>query len=195
MEQAYKEIVEYINNLMHLPQEEVEKLKTIFSYRKLLKNEHFLKAGELLEYVGFNLKGAFRYYYTDYEGNDKTKYFIVENDFILSLSSFIERSPALYSIQALEDSEILMAPVTKIYDLVSSNIYWQTIYRYIIEKTYVFKEKREAEFLLYDAKRRYLNFLNEYSTISHKIKQHYVASYLGVTPESLSRIRSQIQNS
>lgn len=184
----------YLNKIIPIPDLEIEKIQAIFSQRKILKNEMFLQAGEHLTHIAFNINGVFRYFYNDFEGNDITKYFITDNDFILSLTSFIEKSPSLFSIEALEDSQILIAPVDVIYHMMENNIYLQIIYKHILEKTYIEKEKREAEFLLHSAKDRYINFINENHTVHSKIKLFYIASYLGIAPESLSRIRRQIGN-
>lgn len=190
-----KHLIQYIQTIHPLQEREIEDLSSVFASQRLRKNELFLKAGEPLTRIGFNLNGIFRYYYNDFEGNEKTKYFVEENDFILSLSSLIEKSPSLYSIQALEDCEILTAPAAVIDAMITDSPAWQSIYRHILEKTYVIKEKREAEFLMCDAKERYLNFVRDFPMINRKVKLHTIASYLGIAPESLSRIRSQTPKS
>ena len=189
----YDGFSEYMEHLGGLSRKETDKLMKLFSYKRLKKNEHFLKAGEPMQYVGFHISGAFRYYYLDFEGNDITKFFVVDHDFILSLSAFIDRSPSLFSIEAIADSELLLAPVQSLYEIMDSSPFWMRMYTHILEKTYVIKEKREAEFLLYDAKTRYKRFIEEYPEVLMKARQHHIASYLGIAPESLSRIRSQME--
>ena len=80
----------------------------------------------------------------------------------------------------------------KVYKLLETNIHWQQIYRNLLERVYIIKEKREADFLLLNATDRYMNFIKEYPHINKMIRQHHIASYLGITPESLSRIRAQL---
>jgi CRP-like cAMP-binding protein len=191
MDTALDCMLSYLNHIMPIPNTEFDKLK-IFRYRVFQRNEHFLKAGDPLTHIGFNVKGAFRYYYLDFEGKERNKYFVTGNDFVLSFISFIEQSPSLYSIEALENSEMLIAPVNEVYTLLEESLYWKNIFHSILEKTYIFKEKREAELLLYDAKTRYLRLINDYPDICDKIKLHHIASFLGIAPQSLSRIRSQI---
>jgi CRP-like cAMP-binding protein len=179
----------------NLTADDIERVKRIFFRRTMRKNEYFLSAGSCLEYLGYVSKGMFRYYYIDADANDITKYFVSENDFVFSLSSFISHEPSLFYIEAIEDAELMCASVTDIRALISSSTVWLNIYRNILETTYVIKERREAEFLLYDARQRYNNFLHEYPEMENRIKQHYIASFLGITPESLSRIRAQLQKS
>jgi CRP-like cAMP-binding protein len=195
MNNPYNQLFNYIDPSAALSQSATEQLQKIFFPKLIKKGEYFLRAGENIKYLGFNNKGIFRYFYIDYEGKDKTKYFVFDNDFIFSLSSFIGKAPSLYFIEALEDSEILLAPVDDIRKLIKSEILWQSLYKNILEATYIIKEKRESEFLLYDAKQRYLNFVREYPAINQNVKQHHIASFLGIAPESLSRIRSQLEMS
>ena len=144
-------------------------------------------SGNVSHYIAHEL---FRYFYIDYEGNEKTKHFVARPEFVFSLSAFIEQTPSLYFIEALEDSEMLTAPADKIRILLRESKLWQDVYRAILENTYLIKEKREAEFLLYDAKDRIRHFVEEYPELNKRIKQHIIASYLGIAPESLSRIKN-----
>ena len=189
----HNQLLNYLKEFTLLSQNDINQIEKLFFKKEIKKNQYFIKAGDNLKYIGFNLQGIFRYFYIDYEGNEKTKYFGTKNEFIFSLSSFIKKIPSLYFIETLEDSELLLAPVEKIYELINNNILWQNIYKSILEKTYIFKEKREADFLLFNAKDRYLNFIEEYPEIHNNVKQHYIASYLGIAPESLSRIRSELE--
>jgi len=191
----YDPLENYLKRFACLPQHEWNQLKELFIPKRMKKNQFFLKAGDHLSTIGFNMEGIFRYFYIDYEGNEKTKHFVSSHEFVFSLSSFIEKTPSLYFIEALEDSELLVAQVENIYHLLQVNKLWQTVYQSILENTYLVKEKREAEFLLYNAKVRYLHFIEEYPEINKRVKQYIIASYLGITPESLSRIRNQLESS
>lgn len=191
----YIKFINYINSIISLPDTELHKLKELFTYKKIKKSQAILRAGDPQKNIAFCLNGVFRYYYSDCEGNEKTKYFVSENNFLLSLSSFIEDIPSLYSIEAVEDGEILVASVNAVKDLIEEDTTWLRIYKHILERSYLFKEEREAEFLLYNAKMRYLRFVEEYPGLYSKVKKHQLASYLGITPESLSRIHAQVKKS
>jgi len=181
-----------LNQWRPLPREERRRIEILFKRRHLAREDYFLSAGDRQEFVGFNLNGVFRYFYVDYEGRECNKHFVLENEWLLSLTAFIEHAPALFSIQALEECDILVAAVDAVRRLLAHSPYWQALYGQLLERYYVVKENREAQFLMNDAKGRYLAFLDAYPSLSHRIRQHHIASYLGMTSVSLSRIRSRL---
>ena len=181
-----------LNRWQPLPPEERRQAETLFKPRRLVKDEFFLMAGDRQETIAFNLKGVFRYFYVDYEGRECNKHFVLENEWIVSLTAFIDNAPALFSIQALEEADILAAPADAVRRLLEGSPYWQTLYSRLLETNYVLKEKREAQFLMNDAKGRYLAFRDAYPSLSDRIHQHHIASFLGMSSVSLSRIRSKL---
>lgn len=185
-------LIDHLDKIKKIQQNDISLIKEIFSCESVAKNRFYVRAGDSVESIGFINSGLFRYFYIDFEGNEKTKYFASDGDFVFSLSSFIEKKPSFYFIEALEDSEIVQVRADMLYELIGKIPYWQHVYMKIVEQLYVIKEKREAEFLLYDAKERYQKFVAEYPYIADSVKMHCIASYLGIAPESLSRIRSKI---
>ena len=183
-------LISNLNDLGEIPEEEAHRIQRLFSKTEIPKHHYFVKAGEIQKVIGFNLSGVFRYFYTNYDGEEFNKHFCVDRDWVLSLSALADRSPSLFSIQALEDNLVLTVDAESIYELIQVNPYWQAIYRQLLENNYVKKEKREADFLLNNASGRYQSFLKEYPSLPDRIRQHHIASYLGITPVSLSRIRS-----
>jgi CRP-like cAMP-binding protein len=101
-------------------------------------------------------------------------------------------TPSYFSIQALEDTRIVAINYQKWRELFHETPEWQTFRLALLEKGFAKKEKREREFLLLDAAERYQSFLQEYPGLEGRIQQHLIASYLGITPVALSRIRSKI---
>ncbi|HEY1406435.1 MAG TPA: Crp/Fnr family transcriptional regulator [Spirochaetota bacterium] len=188
----HDQLISHLSGILPPSHDEIDRIIRIFTRKLIRKDEYFIRADDTVEYIGFINKGLFRYFYIDFEGNEKTKYFVRDNDFVFSISSFIEHTPSFFFIEALSDSELMVIDANTLSHLLDSDTYWQTIYRRLLEKSYVIKEKREAEFLLYDAKDRYMHFIREYPDISSHVKQHHIASYLGIAPESLSRIRGQL---
>ncbi len=109
------------------------------------------------------------------------------NDVVLSFAAFTgKKSP--FFIQALEDCELLVIKVEMIKELINKNKYWNDIYVSLLEKSYVEKEEREADFLFLDASKRYLKFKESNPDLIKRVQQQYVASFLGITPVSLSRL-------
>lgn len=167
-------------------------LYAAFDHRKMKKGEYFTKAGEIPRRIGIVLKGVFRYCYITPKGKEYTKYFCTENQFIVSYSAAIQNKESLYFIQALEDSEILSARFNDFFSRSDSLEFGQLASRKMAEKLLAEKVERESDLLLLDAKERYVKFIKKHPQLINRVNQYYIASYLGISPESLSRIRKAL---
>lgn len=154
--------------------------------------EHFVRAGEHTKTVGLIMQGVFRFYYITYAGDDVTKSFCAEGEFVGVYSSLILNETATFSIEALEPSIVLTFPFADFARLSETDLAWLNVRLRMVEQLYLKKQRREQELLLYDAQTRYLKFLEEYPQLEKRVKQYHIASYLGITPVSLSRIRSKL---
>lgn len=172
-----------------LPPEQAEELFSIAKIRYVNAKEYFISEGEIPKKMAFVGSGLFRYVYINKKGQEITKSIIPEFNFISSYSAMIMQTPSYFYIEALEDSEILEIPYQKWLKLKERNLYWNSFLVLQLEKAFTIKEKRERELLMLDAETRYNNFLKEFPNLQNRVKQHIVASYLGIHPESLSRIR------
>ncbi len=184
--------IHFLNNITLIPPEEEEKMKAIIKVLKYQKNEHYLLQGQTPNNFGFVLKGFFRYYYSDEQGNEFTKGFFPENTFLSSYSALIEKRESYFGIQALEDTEIVSIHFEKWKELLNGHRCWSEVLIAILEKGYSKKVERERQFLLFDAETRYRIFLKEFPGMEKRISQHLIASYLGITPVALSRIRRKM---
>lgn len=182
-------LINYLSTLEPVPEKELREISLLFKSTDIKKGVHFLKQGEVQENIGFLIHGLFRCYYI---GNEHTKHFLTDNDFLFALSALITRKPAQFFIQALEDSVVLTASAEKIGYLMSNNNFWRKIYIQILEKACLIKEERTADFLLKNAKERYLSFYKEHPELVNRIKRYQLSSFLGIKPESLSRIRKNL---
>lgn len=185
-------LIETVRAMVELPTEELAKMAALFKPQLIRKNDFFIRAGQPSNKIGFNISGLFRYYYADAQGREYTKYLCLENHFIVSYSAMILQCDSRYAIEALEDSEVLVADCKAFNRLFADHPAWQTFARKLLEETYIYHEKREQELILDNAETRYLRFLAEYPGIEARMKQYHVASYLGITPVALSRIRAKI---
>jgi len=181
-----------ICSIVAIPDEELQKTLAISKLKNIAKGECFIREGEIPRHLGFVVKGLFRYYYLDLKGNEFTKAFMFENLFITSYSALIQNRESYYTIEALEDSLIVSINYHEWKKLIEDNIYWYRMFLFFIERAYCIKEAREREFLLFDAEARYISFLETYPGLEKRIKQHLIASYLGITPVALSRIRKKM---
>jgi len=117
----------------------------------------------------------------------------VENTCAISYAAFVQREESKLYIQALEDTELLVIDYKIYRKLLDSHVCWQEAAKKLAELIFILKEKREAGLLLHDARERYLQFLGDYPNLENRISQYHIASYLGIAPESLSRIRANLK--
>ncbi|AYN02857.1 Crp/Fnr family transcriptional regulator [Flavobacterium sp. 140616W15] len=178
-----------ILNRLALPEKELEELLDISFYKVIQKGDCFINAGEIPRKFAFITKGLFRYVYIHENGNEFTKSIITENNFVSSYSAMIYNSPSYFFIEALEEVEILEINYENWLELKEKNPFWNIFLLKIIEKAFSVKEKRERELLLLDAEKRYEIFVTEFPDLENRISQQIIASYLGIQPESLSRIK------
>jgi len=175
-----------------MPKDKAEALLSIGQVKSLKANEYYIRAGEVPTKFAFVFSGLFRYVYINDKGNEFTKGLIMESDFISSYSAMSSQLPSHFFIEAMEDAEILNIPYPKWMELYKSDVFWIEFLLRSIEKGFSKKEKRERDLLLLNAETRYLDFLKEFPDIEKRISQTIIASYLGITPESLSRIRKNL---
>ncbi len=193
IEEAKLKLRKSINYLSPLPDELIDEFLKITKIVKIKKGEQFIRAGESPKHVGFNLNGIMRLYYIDNNGNDFTKGFSTEGRFIISYSAQVEKRASFFSIEAIADTDILQFEYEKWMEIVDKDIRWYPFLYKLTQTTYIMKEKREKSFLLDDAATRYLDFKNFYPGLVEKIKLTYIASYLGIKPETLSRVRKKLE--
>ena len=181
--------VNFIKTVTLLPEEHERRLSELISVRHLKKGEDFIKAGSASKCIAFVKEGLFRYYYTNSEGTEFTKNFFQENAVLSSYSAILENRPSYFTIEALEDSIIETVDYFKFKSFFGDSPGYNTLLVVFLQKAFLIKEERERQFLLFDAETRYRAFLKSFPGLDKRVKQHIIASYLGITPESLSRIR------
>jgi CRP-like cAMP-binding protein len=176
-----------------IPREELRRLLRRKKTIRLAKGEYFLMAGDVPEYIGFVRSGLLRLFYIDMDGAEANKHFCMENTIASSYGAFLQREESKFYIQALEDTKLLAIDYQTYLDLLNSHMCWQIVARKLAELLFILKEKREWEFLLTNAQERYMQFLQDYPDLEQRLSQYHIASYLGITPESLSRIRASLR--
>ncbi len=183
-----------INQIAPIPESEWNDFKQHVDWRTLEKNEILLHNDESCEHVYFCQSGLLRMYYTTEEGLDFNKSFITSNHFFTSYSSMILDLSSFFSIQAMEATEIAFFSKKTLDQLFLRHRCWETLGRKLVENLYVKKELKERQLLLHSAEERYRIFLSEFPDLEHRIPQYHIASYLGISPVSLSRIRKEMKS-
>lgn len=185
---GFTKLIESVTDLPVLQKEKFQKLITV---QELEKGENFIRAGQSPRKIAFLRNGLFRYYYTSEDGVEYTKGFFDENSVLSAYDAVLENKPSHFTIEALEDSVIESVPYDPFYQLFSEDPCWYIFLTALLQKGYLAKVRRERELLLFDAAQRYEIFLKRYPGLEKRVKQSIIASYLGIAPESLSRIRKQ----
>lgn len=154
------------------------------------KHTVILNIGEKQKYVYLVVSGMARSYYIDEKGNDITKMFMCENEFLIGEALFMEESLEVF--ETVEDVTCLRFEVSELKKVLFQNPVFEKLYIAMLEDTIRYKMRREYAFQCMDATRRYLEFKKTYAGIESRLPQNLIASYLGITKESLSRIRKKI---
>ncbi|MCR1027075.1 Crp/Fnr family transcriptional regulator [Cellulophaga baltica] len=175
-----------------LSEDEIELIAKNINLRQFKPNETFLKSGIRSNEIGFVNSGVFRYYSFDKKGNEVTSFFMSENEFVGNVSSFFEYIPSTGTIEAITECEIVVIS-RKSWELFCAEIpHWENTFQKIINDVLIKKTDFQRSLINSDAKSSYLKFLNTFPNISKRTPLIYIASFLGITPFSLSRIRKAI---
>lgn len=185
----YPELYARFRKLADIPAEEWLRLESLLRPRRLKKGELFIEAGGDARGFGIILSGLTRVYYTDSKGVEATRAFRGAFDVVGAFSELLLGGPSRVSVQALEDTELLAGNYDAFARLYPRHAAWQELGRKLAERLYITKEKREFEFLRLSATERYEAFCRENPGLAERVPQYHIASYLGITPVALSRIK------
>jgi CRP-like cAMP-binding protein len=163
----------------------------LFRKKTLAKGEHLLEAGNVCRYLAFIETGLVRYYSTD-EKEEKTNYFNKEGDFVCDYMSFLPQTASFVSIQALEDTTFYILNHTDLQTFYQDVEHAERFGRLGIEHVFVQVINQIRSLYTEPPEVRYQKFIFNYPDIGQRIPQYYIASYVGVKPQSLSRIRNRI---
>ena len=183
------DLIQAISRVAQIPKAEAEALLGICRHTSLSEGQCFIREGELPQKMAIVMSGLFRYVYVDDEGNEYTKSFMPEGSFLTSYSAMISGEPSYFSIEALEDAEVLVFSYRDWQTLLASNVVWKDLLIRMLEQGFSAKQRRERDLLLLDAETRYANFCSEHPNLLERVKQYQIASFLGIKPESLSRLK------
>ena len=163
-------------------------------FRIIPKGSILQNVGEKTDRVALVLNGICRAYYVDGDGNDITRGFAPAGTMCMDEGLF-GYSESIATWEALEETTLMIFETKKIKELIYENNQLKDMYITLLENALRYKLYRENGFLVENATQRYINFKKRYPDICRSVKQHYIATYLGVTPESLSRIQKALKES
>lgn len=181
-----------VNDTISISGEEFEYAKTLFQPKKLRKRRFLLEEGETCSYTIFVEKGLLRSYTIDEKGNEHILQFALEGWWSGDLFSFLTGETSEYNIEALEDSELLLITKESWDQLLHEVPAFERYFRILIQNNLIATQRRLMGTFSTTAEERYQKLLKEFPDIIQRVPLHMIASYLGVTRETLSRIRSQM---
>lgn len=194
MEEHIKHFKNYIKEFPHYSDKAFDMALPFFKFKQLKKGEHLIEYGQTCKRIAFIAKGLFRTYYIK-DGLDITTCFCKENTLTTSYKSLITQQKSELSIQAIEDSEIFVISYQDLQSLYGQHLFWQQVGRLVAEQEFITVENYTHFLNDQTAKQRYSHILQYESDILQRVPLIYLASYLQIAPETLSRIRKEIATS
>jgi CRP-like cAMP-binding protein len=185
-------LLEHINKRVRLTNEEFETISKFFIPKKLRKKQFLLNEGEVCRNIGFVNSGCLRQYRIDSKGSEHIIQFAIKDWWVSDLHSFLSGNPATDNIDALKDTEVLLLERSAREELLNACPKMEKFFRILIEANHVATNQRIVDSLSTTAEERYQKFIKTYPELFEQIPQNQIASYLGITPQSLSRIRKKL---
>ena len=161
----------------------------LVSHRIVPRKENVVTEGKTSSWVSFVVSGSFRFYSLTEDGDETVNGFAITGDFVASMRSLVDAEPSVFSIEALENSEVLQFDWTK----VKESDYHRRLIELVSRDLFKALERRQQEFQSCTPEERYLNFLDRSPEMNAQIADLHIASYLGITPVHLSRIRKKLK--
>jgi CRP-like cAMP-binding protein len=180
-----------ISTIVTVDENQFDYFNALFVPRKLRKRQYFLQEGDVSKYQAFVEKGMLRSYTIDEKGSEHILQFASEGWWMADLSSYLTNEPSILNIDALEDVEILQITKPSWEQAMKEIPTLEHYFRIIIQNHLVATQKRMLQSLAETAEEKYYRFLITYPDCAQRLPQHHIASYLGITRETLSRIRKQ----
>ena len=191
----YSQINTNIARYVSFDTNELSVFNSLIEFKKVVKKTILLYEGEMCNFEAFVIKGCVRKYYIDANGFEVILQFAIENAWISDISfSIYEKNPSRVYIETLEDCEFfIFNPETK-EELFRKAPRFERAFRILMQRSLAVTQERLFNTISKTATEKYIEFIEHYPTLSQRVAQHYIASYLGISAEFLSKIRSRIGN-
>ncbi|RZK16738.1 MAG: Crp/Fnr family transcriptional regulator [Pedobacter sp.] len=188
-----KALVDLILQFGDLNKQQIDLILSKAKILELKKDEYFSEAGKVPRYVGFVVEGVFRFCYYNNKGEEITNYFIDEGNFVVDNEKFESQVEAYEYVQAVTDCKVLTFTKKDWDDISNTIVGFQMIKANLVKKCLTTAMERRSPLVSEDATRRYLSFIENFPSLVNRIPLSHVASYLGITQQSLSRVRKNIR--
>jgi CRP-like cAMP-binding protein len=187
----FENLIECIKEKVDLNENDIEILKPFFIPKKVRKRQYVLNAGDVCQYITFVDKGMLRSFTIDSEGNEHVVQFAIEGWWVSDVGSFVSGEEALYNIEALEDCELLHLKKPGMDELLMKVPLMERFFRILMQNNVVALQRRAVAYMSLSAEEKYLKLMEVAPDIMQRASQQHIASYLSITPETLSRVRKK----
>jgi CRP-like cAMP-binding protein len=181
----------YLEDKISLTEQNFDLIESVSTIKKLRKRQYLLQEGDICRFNAFVCKGFLRYYYVDDKGQEHILQFAPENYWTGDRESLDAELPSKYNIDAIEDSEILLIKKNDFEMLFKTIPAFNDFVNKTIKKNVLVLQERIHVSITHTAEEKYTNFITKYPSITNRVPQHMIASYLGISAETLSRVRKQ----
>lgn len=187
----HESIQNYISRFVSLTPEELSVVENCMQLREFPRKTILLNAGDVCNFEAYVLKGCIREYFIDHKGQELTLEFAVEDWWVSDITSFENQTPSIMYIETLEDCELLVLSRASKDELLARAPKLERMFRLMIQRHLSVLQKRLFRTVSYTAMDKFEEFLRRYPSLPQRVPQHYIASYLGITPEFLSKLRKR----
>ena len=188
----FEKLIESVGQKVAFSSKDLETLKSFFIPKKVRKRQYILNAGDVCQYITLVEKGLLRSFTVDDDGNEHVVQFASEGWWVSDVGSFVSGKDALYNIEALEDSELLHLTRQGMDELLIQLPVMERFFRLLMQNNIIALQRRVVAYMSLSAEEKYLKLMEVAPDIMNRASQQHIASYLSITPETLSRIRKKV---
>ncbi|BFO67391.1 Crp/Fnr family transcriptional regulator [Chryseobacterium sp. KCF3-3] len=182
----------YLTDKIHLSNEELTLIESVCILKRLRKRQYLLHEGEIWKYNAFICTGFLKTFSIDQHGKEHIMNFSPENYWTGDRESLLQGTPSKYNIDAIENSEVILIKQEDFTMLCNEIPTLNDLVNKVLQKSFVVSQNRIHANISFSAEEKYQNFIQTYPMLINRIPQHMIASYIGITPETLTRIRKSI---
>ncbi len=188
----FEQIDNIIASCIALTAEELDIFHSLLRFKRIKKRAFLLQEGDVCNFDAFIIKGCMRTFYIEHDGSETNLNFAIEGWWVSDLQSFSEQTPSEMFIEALEDGELLLLDYRSKSELLEKIPKFERFFRMLVQRSLASLQHRWHASVSHTAEQRYVSFINKYPHIAKRVTQTHIAKYIGVSPEFLSKMRSEM---